>query len=93
VILDLSTGDHPAIAEVFADYPASFLHLVYGFVAGLVTPPIGMGMTALFTGYQVTQAQTGEPWERTGGEFLELGAGILLAAMVKVLNRKRGARS
>jgi hypothetical protein len=83
MMLDLSNGDHPAIADVFSA-PESFWHTAYGFVCGMVPQPVGMGMVAFFTGYQVTQAQTGEPWERTGGEFLELGAGMLLAALVRM---------
>lgn len=82
----VKTGGYPASVELFAG-PGSIAHLLFGMVAGsdAVTPKESVMMLAAFTGYQVSQAQSGEPWTRTGGEFLEFALGMLLGSQAKWL--------
>ena len=82
MILTLSNEEHPAIIDIFSD-GMSWLHLGYGVLAGMQDPPMLASMVAMFTGYQVSQAQTKEPWERTGGEFVELGVGLAIASIIR----------
>lgn len=84
MILTLSPlGDpHTANLEVFDD-SMSWLHVAWGLVAGLQDPVVMAAMMAAFTGYQVSQAQDNEPWQRTGGEFLEMAVGLIIAEIVK----------
>ena len=84
MILDLSgsSTSHDASVDIFSD-SMSFFHVGYGILAGLQTPTILASMVAAFTGYQVSQAQSNEPWERTGGEFIELALGLGIAAGIK----------
>jgi hypothetical protein len=37
---------------------------------------------AAFTGYQISQAGSGEPWSRIGGEFIEFALGMLLGSQL-----------
>lgn len=71
-------GGFPAQVTLF-EWPGSLGHLLYGFLCGSdwVTPKTAVMLLAGFIGYQVSQAQAGEPWSRTGGEFLEFGLGML----------------
>lgn len=73
-------GGCPAAAEVFTD-GGSFWHLALGVLAGseILTPRDSVMMATAFAGYQLTQAQGGVPWSRTGGELIEFAAGMLLA--------------
>lgn len=75
-------SDHPALLDIFSD-GMSWLHLGYGVLAGMQDPIVMTSMVAMFTGYQVSQAQSLEPWERTGGEFVELGVGLAIASWMK----------
>lgn len=74
----LATGGYPSEVTVF-DGPGSIAHVLFGFLAGsnVVTPKEAVMMLAAFAGYQVSQAQSGEPWSRTGGEFLEFALGMM----------------
>ena len=83
-----SGADHPAKLDVFAD-AGSIAHITAGFLAGFIPAPYEVATLAVFTGYQVSQAETGESWQRTGGEFIEFAIGILLAKLVQVGMRGR----
>lgn len=76
----VKTGGYPATVELFAG-PGSITHFLVGMLAGsdILTPKASVMLLAAFTGYQVSQAQSGEPWSRTGGEFIEFAIGMLLA--------------
>src|SRR5215471_1917742 len=76
----VKTGGFPAQVKLF-DGVGSIAHMLFGFLAGsdVVTPKESVMMLAAFIGYQVSQAQSGEPWSRTGGEFLEFALGMLAA--------------
>jgi hypothetical protein len=80
----VQTGGHPASVELFAD-SGSIVHLLFGMLAGsyMVAPKDSVLMLAAFTGYQVSQAQSGESWSRTGGEFLEFAIGMLLGSQAR----------
>jgi hypothetical protein len=75
-------SDHTANLEIFDD-PMSWLHVGWGVLAGLQNMATMGSMLALFTGYQVSQAQTLEPWQRTGGEFIEMAVGLSIAAFMR----------
>jgi hypothetical protein len=72
------TGGYPATVEMFAD-AGSFVHVLVGYLAGskIASPKLSVAVLAAFIGYQVSQAESGEPWSRTGGEFLEFALGFL----------------
>jgi hypothetical protein len=82
MILTLSNNEHPAIIDIFSD-SMSWLHLGWGLLAGMQDPVSMMSMVVMYMGYQVTQAQSNEPWERTGGEFVELGLGLAIASFMR----------
>ncbi len=82
MLIELSSGAHPAEISIFED-GMSLLHVMYGVMVGISKPPYNDMLLALFTGYQVSQAATKEPWSRTGGEFVELAIGIGLSKVVK----------
>jgi hypothetical protein len=42
----------------------------------VLTPKQAVLLLAAFTGYQLSQAQSGEPWSSTGGEFIEFALGM-----------------
>lgn len=75
-------SDHPSNLEIFSD-GMSWLHLGWGVLAGLQDYTSMSAMITLFTGYQVSQAQSNEPWGRTGGEFIELAVGLGIASFMK----------
>lgn len=75
-------NEHTAVVDVFAG-PGRFWHVAIGFLAGLLGSPLDMAVFAGFAGYQVSQAQTGEPWQATGGEFFEFGLGVVLAKVME----------
>ena len=74
------TDPYPSSVTMFEGI-GSPLHIAFGWLAGsgLVTPQEAIVMLAAFAGYQMSQAQAGEPWTRTGGEFLEFALGMLIA--------------
>lgn len=74
----VQTGGYPATVTMF-DGAGSIAHLLFGFLTGsdVVSPKTAVVLLAAFIGYQVSQAQSGEPWSRTGGEFLEFALGML----------------
>ena len=78
LVLNSSSGGYPAQVTVFDDI-GSLGHLLFGFLAGsgAVTSKTAIALLAGFIGYQVSQAQAGEPWSRTGGEFIEFALGML----------------
>lgn len=69
-------NDHPACLSVFAG-PGAFFHFLLGWLVGTLDPAPAIAMSVMFTGYQVSQAQSGEVWSSTGGELVEFGLGIL----------------
>ena len=79
----LAAGGYPAEVQMFTD-PGSLLHFGFGWVAGspAVSPKVAIMMLAAFIGYQLSQAQTGEQWSRTGGEFLEFALGMLAGKLM-----------
>lgn len=75
-------GAAPAAVEAFTDL-GSVAHLALGYIAGsdwLTGKDTVMFATA-FAGYQLSQAQWGVPWSRTGGELIEFALGMLLARL------------
>ena len=77
--LQLEGGLHPASVDLFTD-SMSLVHVGLGMLAGSLPPEYSVLILAAFIGYQVSQATTGEPWTRTGGEFIEFALGM--AAML-----------
>lgn len=79
----IQTGGHPAEVQIFTD-SGSWLHFGFGLIAGSteVSAKEALIMFAAFTGYQLSQAQSGEQWSRTGGEFLEFALGMLAGRLM-----------
>lgn len=73
-------SDHPANVLLDPSW-GSAVHVLYGYLMGQVRPVYSLAMLAFFIGYQVSQTQSGESWSSTGGEFIELGAGLSIAAI------------
>jgi hypothetical protein len=73
---------HPAIIDVFSD-SGSLLHVGLGAAMAYIDPPWRGPVLASFIGYQVSQAQSGESWSRTGGEFFELALGMVLGYLAR----------
>lgn len=69
----------PANVELFTD-AGSLAHVGLGALAAsqYFTPKDALALFAGFAGYQVSQAQAGEPWPRIAGELIEFGLGMLL---------------
>lgn len=88
VQLNSANGGCPAAVDMFSD-AGSVWHLGLGMLAGsdLVTPSEKVMLFAAFTGYQVSQAESGETWCRIGGEFIEFALGMLLGTQAKGLWR------
>jgi hypothetical protein len=88
----VKTGGYPAVVEMFAG-DGTLTHMLLGLLAGsdLLTPKDSVIALAAFTGYQVSQAQSGEPWSRTGGEFIEFGLGMLLGRFMPQLLKQANA--
>lgn len=80
----VKTGGHPAAVTVFSD-SGSLVHLLFGFLCGSdwISPKGSVMLLSGFIGYQVSQAESGEPWSRTGGEFLEFALGMLGAMSMR----------
>jgi hypothetical protein len=72
---------HPAEVNILGG-PGSLLHIAIGFLASMHRD-YEMPIFVMFTGYQVSQAQTGEDWQSTGGDFVEFGIGYLLGMWTK----------
>lgn len=68
--------EHPACLSVFAG-PGAFFHFLLGWMAAQLEPAPAIALSVMFTGYQVSQAGSGEVWSSTGGELVEFGLGIL----------------
>jgi hypothetical protein len=71
---------HAACLDMFED-TGSLMHLLAGVLAGstLVSPKDAVLGLAAFAGYQLSQAQDGEPFSRIGGELVEFALGMYLA--------------
>jgi len=71
---------YPACLDMF-EGGGSLLHIMAGLAAGseLLTPKEAVIALAAFTGYQLSQAQSGEPFSRIGGELVEFALGMFLA--------------
>ena len=80
-IPSLVADPDPAVVELF-DGPGSLFHVGIGYVASL-NKDYAVPIFAGFAGYQVSQAQSGESWESTGGEFIEFAIGYLLGMWTK----------
>lgn len=76
-------GVAPAAIEAFTDSGSGW-HLLLGYFAGseFLTPKDATILALGFTGYQLSQAQWGVPWSRTGGELIEFALGMLLARVL-----------
>jgi hypothetical protein len=85
----LSAGDHPAQVDVFSDW-GSLAHILYGLAAAALPAPWQLAAVVCFLGYQVSQAATGESWQRTGGELLELALGIALEPWARQAAERSG---
>ena len=73
------TCQYPANLRVFTD-GGSACHVAWGAFAGILDDPVEtIAVLTLFTGYQLSQAQAGEPLSRVGGELVEFGLGLLAA--------------
>ena len=86
ITLNAGSGGIPATIAMFTD-SGSLFHLAIGYLAGSVTPKMAIAILAAFIGYQVSQAQAGESWTRTGGEFLEFTLGFLAAMFLPQAQR------
>jgi hypothetical protein len=81
MIIDISPSfdnDHPANVDLFSDW-YSLIHVLMGWISGVLPEPYSLGAMAFYAGYQVSQAGSGEPWSRTGGELIEYGIGLMIA--------------
>ena len=78
LMLNQQNSSHLAPLEIFPD-ANSLLHVGLGWVAGRLDPADALIIALAFAGYQIAQAEGGEPWGRTGGELVELALGMLLA--------------
>ena len=83
-----AAGIHCANVELFSD-GGSVCHMALGFLAGtdLFKPKDAVILLGAFAGYQISQANGGEPWGRIGGELLEFVIGMLLARLLPLLRR------
>lgn len=75
--------NHSAQMTIFGRQQ-SLWHVAIGALAGFLGSPLDMAVFAAFAGYQVSQAASGESWQSTGGEFVEFGAGVVLAKLLGV---------
>ena len=73
---------HPPRFEAWTD-AGSLGHLLLGWFAGSLAPAQALGIFAVFSGYQISQTESGESWARVGGELLEFGLGMLAAQIMK----------
>jgi hypothetical protein len=78
-MITLDAGPHPAEVQIFSD-PMSIGHVGWGILAAVVPSPYREALLMAFTGYQVSQTASGESWQRTGGEFIELALGLVAGA-------------
>jgi hypothetical protein len=71
---------HPACVDMLGD-SGSIMHLLLGALAGSdwFTGKDSIMLLAAFAGYQLSQAHSGEPFSRIGGELMEFALGMLLA--------------
>jgi hypothetical protein len=74
---------YPACLDMF-EGSGSLMHIAAGLVAGstLLTPQDAVISLAWFAGYQLSQAQSGEPFSRIGGELVEFALGMFLARLL-----------
>lgn len=74
---------YPAAVDLFSDAGA-FCHMLIGALAGseLLSAKDSVILLSVFTGYQLSQAQAGEPWSRIGGELIEFALGMLLMRLM-----------
>ena len=89
-----ATGASPACVAVFTD-AGSLAHLLLGVLAGseLFTPKDSVILATAFAGYQLSQAQGGVAWSRTGGELIEFAIGMLLARFLPQILPLLGANA
>lgn len=73
---------HPACLSVFAG-PGAIFHFLLGWLIGTLDPTVAVAIAMMFSGYQVSQAQSGEVWSSTGGELVEFGLGVLMGHTFK----------
>ena len=81
MIVPIGHKAHRANVAICTD-GGSLAHLLAGFISGLLPHPFSLGAFALFTGYQVSQHQSGASWSRTGGEFIEFGLGAMASSVL-----------
>ena len=72
---------HPARIDVFSD-AGSWWHIIGGFMVGLLPAQYELALSTVFLGYELSEAATGEDWQRTGGKLIEFSLGLLLARLV-----------
>jgi len=80
-IVKLDGGPHPAEVQVFSD-AMSIAHVGWGMLAAVMSSPYREALLMAFTGYQVSQTASGESWQRTGGEFIELALGLCAGSLL-----------
>ena len=79
-------GASPASIQIFTD-GGSLCHFALGMLAGseLFTAKDSLMLFGGFTAYQLSQAQGGVAWARTGGELVEFVLGMLLMRLLPLL--------
>jgi hypothetical protein len=73
---------HPPCIDMMTDI-GSIGHVALGWIASGLKPSEAIAILALFSGYQISQSQSGESWPRIGGELLEFGLGMLLGRFTR----------
>lgn len=75
-----TTNGHTANLDIFTDV-GSILHVGLGWCAAKLPATDAVMIATMFTGYQLSQHDSGESWARIGGELLEFGLGMLVSRL------------
>lgn len=80
--IDQVPNPHNATVRLFVDQ-GSYYHVGFGVLTGLLPEPWNFCLSALWTGYELSEGASQEPWQNTGGKFIEFGIGLALSGLVR----------